>query len=50
MLLSMGSCCALGYFRMDILVFFRIIALDLVKIYDILLVSQVTKNVFDLES
>jgi hypothetical protein len=44
MLLSMCSS-APEYFRVDI---FRVIALDLVKIYNIQLVLQVTKKIFDL--
>jgi hypothetical protein len=49
MLLSMCSC-APGYFRVDIFSIFRVIALELVKISNFQLVSQVTKKVFDEES
>jgi hypothetical protein len=39
--------CAPGYFCVDIL---RVIALDLVKIYNFQLVSHVTQKVYDLSS
>jgi hypothetical protein len=37
------------YFRVDIFSIFRVIALDLVKMYNFQLVSQVTQKVFDVE-
>jgi hypothetical protein len=49
MLISMCSC-APGYFPVDIFSKFRVIALDLVKIYIFQLVSHIIKKVFDLES
>jgi hypothetical protein len=47
MLLSMCSC-APWYFRVDIFSIFRVIALDLVKNYNIQLVLHVTQKVFHL--
>jgi hypothetical protein len=47
MLLSM-CICAPVYFRVDIFSIFRVIALDLVKTYNIQLVLHVTQEVFDL--
>jgi hypothetical protein len=45
------SSCASGYFHVDILFsIFRVIALDLVKICNFQLVSQVTQIIFYLES
>jgi hypothetical protein len=46
MLLSMSSC-APWYFHVDNFSIFRVIALDLVKIYNIQLVLHVTQKVFD---
>jgi hypothetical protein len=49
MLISMWSC-APWYFHVDMCCIFRVIALDLVKIYNVQLVSHITQKVFDLVS
>jgi hypothetical protein len=43
-------CCAPGYFSVDIFSIFRVIAFDLVKIYNFQLVSHVKQKIFDLVS
>jgi hypothetical protein len=49
MLISMCSC-APAYFRVDIFGILRVIAIDLVKIYNFQHVSHVSQKVFDLVS
>jgi hypothetical protein len=49
MLISICSC-APGYFCVDIFSILRVIALDLVKIYNFPLVSHVAQKVFDIGS
>jgi hypothetical protein len=42
--------CAPGYFRLDLLSIFRVIALDLKNVCNFQLVSHVTQKGFDIES